>query len=318
MNADTPWFYLFAYHSKMNRVNEKLQERFTTFIHKTIVYRKRDKRILKEEKPSIAGLIFVGGGKSAEIQEFLDENCPGIHLVKDYYTKKVVSIPHHVMLSFMKISQVDDGRIRFMPNSLGHYSAGHTQVTITSGMLSGLEGYIVRIARNRCLVTSIGNMTVAISGVHKESFENAEVYARMRKEMEDGAHADAVTLTPCQAEIDSCFFTPKDRLDVMVIARSMDKWIAKAKGLAAQGDFSSAIDMLVFILEETGSRILHRYECGDFNKIKDIVDSMCDEIFASLLDMEQDTRLTQELRERLEMERESLAMRFPCFAYCAD
>lgn len=98
-----------------------------------------------------------------------------------------------------------------MPHSFDYYSVGNPLVRITSGILSGLEGYRIRISRDKCLVTSIGGMTVAIGGIYKESFENLDEYVRLRrKQLEKIRQSSYVTFTPLQKEIDGCFFiTPK-------------------------------------------------------------------------------------------------------------
>ena len=116
---NSPWFYIFTYRSKADKVSKKLQERFQTIIHKTVVYNRHGKNIIKEEKPSVPGLIFVRGDCCDAIQKFLDTNFPGMYLVRDYYTKRTVSIPLRMMLPFMKISQLSADRIRFMPIRFG-------------------------------------------------------------------------------------------------------------------------------------------------------------------------------------------------------
>ena len=79
------WCYLFIHHTKVNAVNEKLKERYCTFIHKSVVYKRKNKRIAKDEKPTISGLVFVQG-ESDDIQSFLCENFFGLYLVKDCST----------------------------------------------------------------------------------------------------------------------------------------------------------------------------------------------------------------------------------------
>ena len=217
---ESPWFYLFTHCSKMEQVERKLQEKFQTFIHKTVVYSRHKKCIMKEERPTISGLIFVKGECCHEIQAFLDRYLPGLHLVKDYYTRKIVTIPSSQMFPFMKISEIGADKVRFMPNSLGHYAFGHTRIVVTSGLLAGLEGYIIRIAREKRLVTSIGNMTIAISGINKESFENAEEYVNLRKEQQgEKVFPNTATFTPEQIRVNNCFFEPQNRIDVLAIAK---------------------------------------------------------------------------------------------------
>lgn len=246
------------------------------------------------------------------IQKFLDTNFPGMYLVRDYYTKRTVSIPHRVMLPFMRISQLSADRIRFMPNSFGYYSSGHTLVTVTSGVLAGLEGYVVRIAREKRLVISVGSMTVAISRVSKETFENAEEYIKLRKQQQnDASSSNFIHLTPRQMEIDSCFFQPENRIDILAIARSLDKWITQAKFLVKDGKYSEAIDITMFILEEIGCRILHEGKSSNMDKVQDIIANICNEIILVLATMEESAKVPTAQKERIVIEKQSLVIRFP-------
>lgn len=165
------WCYLFVHHTKVERVNEKLKERFNTFIHKSIVYKQVKNHVKKEERPTISGLLFVQGD-NCDIQRMLHEIDPALYLMNDCSTHRTAVIPDRVMQAFIRVSQMDENRIRFMPHALSYYSTGHPLVRVTSGVLSGFEGYIVRISRDKCLVTSVGDITVAIGGIHKETFEN--------------------------------------------------------------------------------------------------------------------------------------------------
>jgi hypothetical protein len=45
---------------------------------------------------------------------------------------------------------------------------------VLTGILKGQEGYLIRIARDRKLVMKIGDMVVAVGGVHKEQFEEVK------------------------------------------------------------------------------------------------------------------------------------------------
>lgn len=76
------------------------------------------------------------------------------------------------MQSFIRLSAVDEGGIRVLEKPLEYYSEGNRKVRVVSGILKGTEGYIVRISREKCLVTALGNITVAISGIIKESIED--------------------------------------------------------------------------------------------------------------------------------------------------
>lgn len=168
--SENSWSYIMAHHTKVNNIISKLEQHFTVFIHTSTVFFKEKGKVKSLEKPTISGLVFIQG-KLSKIHSFLNENCPGIFLVKDQSTKQPARIPDSEMQRFMSISRLSPNRIRIMSKPLDYYSTGHEMVEITSGILSGVKGYIVRVSRDRCLITSLGGITVAIGDITKESFE---------------------------------------------------------------------------------------------------------------------------------------------------
>lgn len=171
-----------------------------------------------EGRPTISGLIFIQG-KTKVIKKYLWERFPQYHLVNDCSTRKAAVIPDSVMQPFMRIAGTDPSRIRFLVNPLTHYAEGNTLVEIMTGPLAGLQGYIIRIDRDRKLVIGVGDMTVAIGGVHKENFEKVEEVARavnirqrarrqaeqrrLREGIEANVNAD-VALQPSDSDRNSC------------------------------------------------------------------------------------------------------------------
>ena len=171
-----------------------------------------------EGRPTISGLIFIQG-KTKVIKKYLWERFPQYHLVNDCSTRKAAVIPDSVMQPFMRIANTDPSRIRFLVNPLTHYAEGNTLVEIMTGPLAGLQGYIIRIDRDRKLVIGVGDMTVAIGGVHKENFEKVEEVARavnirqrarrqaeqrrLRERIEANVNAD-VALQPPDSDRNSC------------------------------------------------------------------------------------------------------------------
>lgn len=190
-----PWSYLFIRKRDAEYFSLKAETegRFRTFIHRTIVTDASGKSEkgkpdgsaqdreasngTTEGRPTISGLIFIQG-KTKVIRKYLWERFPQYHLVNDCSTRKAAVIPDSVMQPFMRIANTDPSRIRFLVNPLTHYAEGNTLVEIMTGPLAGLQGYIIRIDRDRKLVIGVGDMTVAIGGVHKENFEKVEEVAR--------------------------------------------------------------------------------------------------------------------------------------------
>lgn len=188
--APAPWSYLFIRKRDAEYFSLKAETEggFRTFIHRTIItdasgksekVKSEDQNSGKptEGRPTISGLIFIQG-KTKVIKKYLWERFPQYHLVNDCSTRKAAVIPDSVMQPFMRIAGTDPSRIRFLVNPLTHYAEGNTLVEIMTGPLAGLQGYIIRIDRDRKLVIGVGDMTVAIGGVHKENFEKVEEVAR--------------------------------------------------------------------------------------------------------------------------------------------
>lgn len=309
--SDTSWCYLFIHHTKVETIAKKLErEGYRIFIHKNIIYKKENKQIRKELQPTVSGLLFVQGNYH-EIQQLLKEYFFALHLVKDCSTGQIATIPDHIMQPFMKISEVTPTRIRFMPHTFDYYSEGNCLIRITSGTLAGLEGYRIRISRDKCLVTSIGGITVAIGGIYKESFENLDEYVRQRrKQLIRTGKPPLGMLTPLQTEIDKNFFTPQNQLDVISIAANLTSWIVRIKTCMIVKNFDESAEIALFMLEEIGSRFGGIYNNRCMGDLKDIM-MVCMEADNVLTSILQSPDVSVDLKEIIETERESLAIRFP-------
>ncbi len=287
--APAPWSYLFIRNRDAENFSLKAETEggFRTFVHRTIItdapgktskVKSEDQSSGKptEGRPTISGLIFIQG-KTKVIRRYLWERFPQYHLVNDCSTRKAAVIPDSVMQPFMRIANTDPSRIRFLVNPLTHYAEGNTLVEIMTGPLAGLQGYIIRIDRDRKLVIGVGDMTVAIGGVHKENFEKVEEVARAvnirqrarrqaeqrrlreRIEVNVNVNADVALqppdprlLTPIQQKVDTAFFTPETFNDILVITTNIELWTERARRLIQAGNLADASEILTFLLEEIG------------------------------------------------------------------
>lgn len=292
--APAPWSYLFIrkWDAEYFSLKAETEGGFRTFIHRTIITDASGKSEkgkpngsaqdreasngTTEGRPTISGLIFIQG-KTKVIKKYLWERFPQYHLVNDCSTRKAAVIPDSVMQPFMRIAGTDPSRIRFLVNPLTHYAEGNTLVEIMTGPLAGLQGYIIRIDRDRKLVIGVGDMTVAIGGVHKENFEKVEEVARavnirqrarrqaeqekrrLREGIEANVNADVASqppdprlLTPIQQKVDTAFFTPETFNDILVITTNIELWTERARRLIQAGNLADASEILTFLLEEIG------------------------------------------------------------------
>lgn len=236
-----PWGYMFIHNRDALRFSEIARKEvgFKTFIHRTL-----------NDNPTISGLLFIQGGCN-DIRSYLRKRFPQYHLVNDCSTHSAAVIPDSIMQPFMRVSKSDPARIRFLVNPLRHYAKGNTLVEITTGPLSGLQGYIIRIDRDRKLVMGVGDMTVAIGGIHKEHFEKVEEVARALKK-DDPTPSSSRDLTTIQKSIDASLFLPASFNDVLVIAANLDLWHERALRLIAIRHYERAVEILPFLLEEIG------------------------------------------------------------------
>lgn len=309
------WSYLFVHRAGIDRVDRWLQRTFPTFVLKEVVYKMVDKRVKRSTQRVIPGLLFVQGNHK-DIRAKLLEMASDLYLVKDCMTGRVAEIPDTIMRSFMQISKVDTTRIRFMPHNISYYSAGNPLVRVTSGVLKGLEGYRIRISRNRCLVTSLGGMSIAISGVHKDSFENVEEYLRQRRGEVGPTDAPAqhkeglACPATWQDELAALLFTPETALDILTLAGKCGEYVPKINSLAAQGYHTDALGASIYLLEEIGCRFIdvdEREMRGPLAELQEVVT----ELAACMQRIRAKADLSDELALTLQAQIDSVCLRFP-------
>lgn len=302
--TESNWVFLFTHRRSIDEVDRKLRERFETFVHRSIVYQRRAKgKVTKKELPTISGLIFIHGDVK-EVKSYLGEYFPALNLTKDYASGRVAEISDREMSYFMKLSAIGEEEVRFMLNPLDYYADGHQRIRITSGKLKGCEGYIVRLHRDRKLVTQIGNMTVAIGGISKESFENAEEFVESRVKMTDCPETD---LTPAEREKARHFFTPANDLEAMAIVKTLEPLVAGFEKEMASGRMEEAAEGVMFTLSEIGSRFAPRYFRSGAVGVGDLCLSLV-ELLKRAIDSPE---AGQDTKERITIGLESIMLRYP-------
>lgn len=251
--AGTSWCYMFIHNREAAKFSEYAASEagFKTFVHRTLNYKKPTEKYGDVEggRPTISGLLFIQGNDK-KIKNYLRTYFPQYHVVNDCSTRRTAVIPDMVMQAFMKVSSADPTKIRFMLNPLNHYAKGNTLVRVMTGPMAGLEGYIIRIDRDRRLVMGVGDMTVAIGGVHKEQFEAVEDVARqLNNSIDPDQKRD---LSELQANIDKSLFAPASFNDVLVVATNLELWQDRATEYFSRRAYQRAAEILPFLLEEIG------------------------------------------------------------------
>lgn len=250
----TSWSYLFVHNQKVKSIEELLKkDSVTHFVHKTIKYVPRHRNrggMCEVETPSVSGLIFLQGNPKT-LQDYLDKNIKPYKLCKNCSTGKVATIPCNQMEPFMRVAETEPERLRFLLRPFVYYSKNRTLLRIVTGEYAGLEGYVIRIARDRKLVMDVGGMAVALSGVHAERFEEVNKNEADKKERELFYKRN---LHERNAFIDRYFHQVKTAQEVSAQVENIE--ILRLQTLAdvrdKKLDLKDAYDTFYFMIEEIG------------------------------------------------------------------
>lgn len=249
----TSWSYLFVHNRKVKSIEQQLQQDgIPHFVHKTIKYLPRRSNhggMRQVEAPSVSGLIFLQGSPR-QLQAYLDEHLPMHKLCKNCSTGRVATIPCNQMEPFMRVSETEPDRLRFLLRPFVYYAQNRTLLRIVTGDYAGLEGYVIRIARDRRLVMDVGGMAVAISNVHAERFEEVDKNG-------DAKNRDTFykrNLHERHAFIDTFFHQVKTAQEVAAQTENIKMLLRQthADVLSKRLDIKDAFSTFYFMIEEIG------------------------------------------------------------------
>lgn len=310
------WCYLFIHNNKVNAFIDKLKrDEVPHFIHKTIIYQrsKHSRGILSIEKPTVSGLVFLQG-EVIMLQRYLDFNETGFHLVNNCSTHLPAVIPDSVMQPFMRVMEASPEQVRFLLHPFKYYAGGNVKLRLTSGAFAGIEGYVIRIDRDRRLVMDVGGMSVAISGIHCEKFEVVEEEAEKYRKAKQGLSTPEVqerNLTDLQARIDKDLYTPTTQQEVGLIAEALGLWMERALLHLEKWNVAEAKEILFFLLEEIDLYPPPRKNSTTKLDPSPIL-SVAHDITRHIDAMTTNPRLSEETRQEIAAERDSC---LPLYGY---
>lgn len=144
------------------------------FVHKSAVYTfgKHDNEPTREYTLTPIGLVFLKG-TTERLKRFLADSLPTLHLVNDKATGRAAEIPDAQMQPFRLAVETQPDNITYLDNPIAHFR-GKTHIRMLTGTFRGVDGYLVRVRRDRKLVMGVAGITVAIGGIHNDRFEILE------------------------------------------------------------------------------------------------------------------------------------------------
>ncbi len=178
-----PWGYILIHNKKIDAFEAQMRAYNTAnpssahecFIHYTVRRKKKKdsqgivKKVVDEKVPTVSGLVFLQG-ETKELQQFLLANYPLLHLINDCSTSRPAIIPDKVMRPFMEVVSTHPENVTFLREPFEKFAKDHVKLRVLTGPFTGLEGYVIRVDRDRQLIMEFGGYTVAIRGIHNEDF----------------------------------------------------------------------------------------------------------------------------------------------------
>ena len=129
----------------------------------------RTEMVLVEEV-AIQNLVFI----QCDHIEPIIRQVEGLRApLLDTMTGEPAQISDVEMEMFMRLSKMARDEVKLLHDPITKF-AHHPRVRVKAGLFEGVVGYVVRILRDRKLVISLGNMALAISGIHRSLLEPIE------------------------------------------------------------------------------------------------------------------------------------------------
>ncbi|MDO4948676.1 MAG: transcription termination/antitermination NusG family protein [Bacteroidales bacterium] len=163
------WYIVYKGRSVRNTLQENLRQAGLKYFTPTrIVEKYEGDRMVEREEPVLNNLIFIQtDGDISQLVGTIDG-------LRSPYLDRCTGRPAVVrdcdMQRFKQFLVVKNMHVRFLPDNIERFSAC-PKVRVRAGDFEGVEGYAFRIRGDRKVVIALGNMAVAISGIHHSLLE---------------------------------------------------------------------------------------------------------------------------------------------------
>lgn len=143
----------------------------TYYIPKRTTEYYADKQMKIKEEDVLRNLIFIN------TEDDIHQLCKQTDGLRTPYidraSGKPATIADDEMQRFMRFLELRNADIRILPDPFQRFKVCK-EVRVKAGDFEGVTGYVFRIRGDRKLVISLGNMALAISGIHHTLLEPVE------------------------------------------------------------------------------------------------------------------------------------------------
>lgn len=170
-NNTCMWYVVYKVQNACSSLFTRLDEQGIEY-HVPMHYTEKlnhDGTMMEQKKvASINNLIFIN--TSMNILQLVQQTNGLLAPMKDTMTDMPAVVRDDEMKRFIKIQELKPADVTLLKDPYSKFM-DKGKVRVKAGIFEGIEGRIVRIRRNKKLVISLGNMAVAISGIHYSLLE---------------------------------------------------------------------------------------------------------------------------------------------------
>lgn len=172
MSEPVRWYALKTFYRRLLPVKAALDRAgIPTYVAMTTVEKKRAGRVVREQQPLIASLLFLQSTEKF-VRDFKALHDSELMYYADFATGRPAPIDDGEMRSFIILTSADRGTcVQYLGESVPDFRRGE-RVRVTGGLYEGAEGYIRKVRSDRKLVVEVrGVAVIAVSYIPPELLE---------------------------------------------------------------------------------------------------------------------------------------------------
>lgn len=170
-NEECMWYIVYKRKVNAERLEDNLRAEKVNFcIPKGYVERLNEEgtEMVEVEEVAIRNLVFLQTDRN--LQEVIDAvdglGAPFL----DTMTGRPAEVSDEEMERFIRILKVHPADVKILCAPYARF-CDRPKVRVRAGLFEGMEGRVVRIRRDRKLVVAVGQMAIALSGIHRSLLE---------------------------------------------------------------------------------------------------------------------------------------------------
>ena len=175
---ETRWYALGTSYCREQKLKAYFDGKgIETYVPMQYGFSEKDGKRKRVLKPAIHNLVFVKSTKEyiKSLKIITSGSSNAFRWLINPSTKEPITVPDNQMINFRKVCDMElDGITYFTSKDIEFFKKGDF-VRVAGGPFEGVEGYLTRIHKDRCVVVVVdGLAAVATTFVHPSMLEKVE------------------------------------------------------------------------------------------------------------------------------------------------